>query len=126
MASWPNLHKVAVAYLKVGTNHRVATRVPDNLEAVLPLHRVIRGPGSDDGITDSPLLDVETFAANEDDAWTAAETVRELLHDLAGRAVNGALVDTVTTDVGPVALDYGNPSVFRVVASYRIALRKRP
>jgi hypothetical protein len=42
---------------------------------------------------------------------------------LAGRVVLSALVDSVRTVTGPVRVDY-SPDVERVVASYRLALRK--
>jgi hypothetical protein len=120
---WPNLHKLAVTYLEAQTGKRIVTRIPATLPTET-FYRVTRGPGTDDGVTDQPLLDVETFAANESAAWAAAEDAREAIHDLAGRAVNGALVDSVTTSVAPNAVDYGNPAIFRVVSSYRLHLRK--
>lgn len=122
---WPDVEKLAVAYLSAALGVRVATKLPGTLEASLPLVRVIRGPGTDDGFTDSPLLDVEVFAATQPQASTVAEDVRQALHALAGKAVNGALVDTVSTASGPVRVDYGNPSVERYVASYRVELRQK-
>lgn len=124
---WPDVNALAYAYLTAALSGvRVATKVPPDLESALPFVRIIRGPGSDDGITDSPLLDTEAFAASEGAAWDLAEDVRQAIHALAGQAVNGALVDSVTTATAPTWLDYGNPSVVRVVASYRMHLRKRP
>lgn len=120
---WPDIEKLAVSYLEAALGVRVATRIPGDLSGSFV--RVIRGPGSDDGITDAPLLDVETFAPNQPAAYALAEDAREALHALAGKAVNGALVDTVDTATGPVRLDYGNPSVERYVASYRLNLRQR-
>lgn len=127
---WPNVVKASVIYLKAATGVRTVTTLPENLTGNLPLYRVTRGPGSDDGITDSPLIDVETFTAageaNDDDAmWDAAEDARQAMHALAGTVVNGALVDTVSTATSPTYVDYGNPAINRTVASYRLALRKR-
>lgn len=125
--AWPDVERLAVAYLSERLGVRVSTKVPNNLTSVLPMVRIIRGAGSDDGITDSPLLDVEAFAGDQPAASALAEDAREALHDLAGRAVNGDLVDTVATATGPVRLDWGNPAVERYVASYRLGLRrKRP
>lgn len=127
---WPNVVKVAAIYLKAATGTRTVTHLPDNLTGNLPLYRVTRGPGSDDGITDSPLIDVESFTASEgpdaiDAMWDAAEDARQAMHALAGTVVDGALVDTVTTSTSATYVDYGNPAVNRTVASYRLALRKR-
>lgn len=122
---WPNVTKVTRTYLAAATGTRTVTKLPSNLEAALPVIRVSRGPGSDDKITDSPLLDVEVFAADDDAMWTLAEDAREAMHALAGKSVSGALVDSVTTATAPVYVDYGNSAIQRAVASYRLALRKK-
>jgi hypothetical protein len=103
---------------------RVVTRLPSRFEENLPVTRLARGPGSDDGVTDTPLLDVETFGANELEMWELAEATRQRLHQLAGTTIGGVLIDSVETATGPVEVDYGNPAVFRAVASYRVALRR--
>lgn len=125
--SWPHLEKLAVAHLKSETGKRTATKTPSNLEelAVEGFYRVARGPGTDDGVTDSPLLDVESFSTTETSAWELAESARQALRKLRGRAVNGVLVDTVSTAVGPVLVDWGNPGIHRYVASYRFAFRQQ-
>lgn len=126
--SWPHLEKLAVNVLtSTETGVVAATKTPDDLEAqaVKGFHRVTRGPGADDGVTDSPLLDVESFGTTETDAWDLAEGARQALHKLRGRAVNGVLVDTVSTAVGPVLVDWGNPGIHRYVASYRFAFRQQ-
>ena len=125
MPRFADVEALAVAYLNTALDARVSTDVPANLEQVLPLVRVVRGPGGDDGLTDTPLLDVECFTATRADLWDLTEQTRDALHTLAGTAVNGRLVDTVTTATGPTRLDYGNPAVHRSVASYRLALRAR-
>lgn len=125
MARWPDVEALAVAHLKAALSVRVATDVPTNVDSLPRFVRVTRGPGSDDGITDAPLLDVEAFAPNQGDASLLAEDAREAMHALAGSAVNGDLVDSVTTATGPTRVTY-SPNVERYVASYRLALRKRP
>lgn len=122
---WPNVTKLSVFYLKAATGVRTVTVLPSSLESNLPIIRAQRGPGSDDKITDSPLVDVEVFAATEDAMWNLAEDAREAMHALAGKSVNGALVDSVTTATAPTDVDYGNPAVHRAVASYRLNLRKQ-
>lgn len=127
MARFADVEALAYSYLSAALDARVTTDIPSNLEQVVPLVRVVRGPGTDDGFTDSPLLDVECFTAAGDRAglWELSEQVRDALRSLAGNSVNGQLVDTVTTAAGPTRLDYGNPAVQRTVASYRLALRGR-
>lgn len=122
--AWPDLELLAVTYLSDQLGVRVVTVLPADLADHLPLIRVARGPGDDDKVTDSPLLDVETFAADRGGMWDLAEDTRQALHALAGRAVDGKLVDTVTTATGPTWVEYGNPAAHRAVASYRFALRQ--
>lgn len=124
MARWPDVERLAVAYLKAALSVRVATKVPGDVDSLPGFVRVARGPGSDDGITDAPLLDVEAFAASQGAAADLAEDIRQAMYDLRGTAVNGALVDHVSTATGPVRIDY-SPNVERYVASYRLHLRQR-
>jgi hypothetical protein len=125
MARWPDVEKLAVAYLNAALGVRVGTNVPPDVDDLPGFVRVTRGPGSDDGVTDSPLADIEAFAPTQGAASTLAEDAREAMHALTGAAVNGDLVDSVTTATGPVRVDY-SPNLERYVASYRLNLRKRP
>jgi hypothetical protein len=122
---WPDVEATVRGYLATTIDGRTVTILPARLEDNLPVTRILRGPGSDDGITDGPLLDVETFAASRGDMWRLAEETRQALHALAGKAYDGVLVDTVDTATGPTYVDYGNPKVHRAVASYRLALRQK-
>jgi hypothetical protein len=121
---WPDVEATVRGYLASVLDGRVVTVLPVKLEENLPVTRILRGPGGDDGITDSPLLDVESFAATRGEMWSLAEETRQALHSLAGRAFDGVLVDVVTTASGPSYVDYGNPRIMRAVASYRLALRQ--
>lgn len=125
MGRFADVEALAVAYLKPLLGVRVTTDVPGNLEQILPLVRVVRGPGTDDGLNDAPLLDVECFAATRGALWDVTEQTRDALHQLSGNTVNGRLIDSVTTAAGPTRLDYENPAVHRSVASYRLTLRAR-
>lgn len=131
MARWPDIRPVAVAHLTTAlglAQGRVATKVHQNVDTFDRFVRIARGPGSDDSVTDSFLLDAETFTltAAPDDAWPLAEDVRQAMHALAGRVVNGVLIDSVSTSAAPTEVDYGNPKVVRFVASYRLNLRQVP
>jgi hypothetical protein len=121
---WPDVEATVRGYLASVLTGRVVTILPAKLEESLPVTRILRGPGGDDGITDSPLLDVETFGGDRGTMWELAEETRQALHELAGTAFDGVLVDTVQTASGPSYVDYGNPRVHRAVASYRLGLRQ--
>lgn len=105
---------------------RVATKVGADVDTLAAFVRVKRGPGSDDEVTDSFLVDVETFtlSTTPQTAWPLAEDVRQAMHAMAGTSFSGALVDSVSTATSPTEIDYGNPKLIRYVASYRLRLRK--
>jgi len=121
---FPIIEVVAVAALKAIDGHNAGTSTPADLEKAGIFHRVSRGTGSDDGTTDAPLVDVETFASRRMTAAEAAELARQTMLALVGRSVAGALIDRVSTATGPTWLDYRNPAVHRYVHSYRVELRR--
>lgn len=114
---------VVIARLKT-SGHGAGTSTPDRLELSLPFHRVTRAGGTDDGITDDALVDVETFAATRNEAAKIAEETRQSLLALAAEKSAGALVDSVRTARAPGWVDYKNPAVSRYVAAYRMTLRR--
>lgn len=129
MGRFPDVVPVVVAHLSEVLwlpPGRVATKVRADVEALDGFVRVARGPGSDDEVTDSFLVDVETFtkANAAASAWPLAEGARQAMHSLAGTVVRDVQVDSVSTSTAPTEVDYGNPKVVRYVASYRVALRK--
>lgn len=123
MARFPNAATLVIAHLSTTLGVRVVTRLPGTLTAAMPLVRITVAGGSDDGLNDEPVVDVEAFAASEGAMWTLIEDAREAMHDLAGRAVGGKLVDSVGTIARPFWLDYENKDVHRAVSTYRLTLR---
>lgn len=122
---WPNIEKALVAHIRDATGgKRVGNLVPGDVETLPEFIRVARGPGTDDGTTDSPVVDVETFAQDHGGAADLAEDVRQIFHELPGRRIGLVLVDRVTTTMSPSWVDYRNPATNRFVASYRIEFRK--
>lgn len=119
---WPDIERAYVAILRDALGVRVATNVPDAVETITNgFIRVARGPGSDDGITDQPLLDIEAFHPDRGDAAVLAERARQAMLASPNRA--GVLIDSATTASSPSRVFYG-PHVERYVASYRLALRR--
>lgn len=122
--TWPSAEVALVAYLREQTGAQVATIIPANLETLPRFIRVARGPGSDDLVTDSTLIDVEVFAPDYGVAADLAEEVRQAMHRLSGRKAGAVLVDRVRTSTSPLWLDYKNPATNRFVASYRFEYRQ--
>ena len=121
---WPDIEAAIISHLNATLSVRAATSTPSNLEDLPGFVRVSRAPGGDDGITDSPTVDVETFAPKRPAARDLAEEVRQAIHELKGRRVEGLLFDVAETNVGPHWVDYRNPAVHRYVALYRFRYRK--
>lgn len=120
---WPILEPELVKHLSAELGVRVGTKIPADVDVLAGFVRVSRGPGSDDGLTDSPLVDVEAFAPSEIGAARLAEQARSVFHALkGGRRLAGILVDSVSTATGPTALQY-SPTICRYVASYRLSYR---
>lgn len=126
---WANVEKALVAGLRADLAVQVGTKVPDGVETLPKFIRVARGPGTDDLVTDAPLVDVECFASGPNgygDAGDLAEDVRQWFHALNGRRVAGLLVDRVRTATAPAWVDYRNPGTNRFVAAYRLEHRQTP
>lgn len=122
--TWPSAEVALVAYLQAETGTRVATKIPGDVETLPRFVRVARGPGSDDLVTDSILIDVEAFAPTYAAAADLAEEVRQAIHRLSGRKAGAVLVDRVRTSTSPMWVDYKNPATNRFVASYRFEYRQ--
>ena len=125
MSRWPDIEKALVAHVREATDgKRTGNRIPADIETLPVFIRIVRGPGTDDLITDAPSVDVETFAPGYGDAADLAEDVRQIFHALAGRRVGPVLIDRVRTTMSPSWVDYRNPATNRFVASYRIEFRQ--
>lgn len=121
---WPMLEKIVVAALNADLKQgRAGTKLPKNVETLDGFVRVTRGPGSDDGITDEPLLDLEAFHPDQETAWEIANDARRIVHSMKGRIVAGHLIDAANSATTPNYVFYG-PHVERYVASYRIGYRR--
>jgi hypothetical protein len=122
--SWPSIEKALVAGLRTDLGAQAGIKVPSDVETRLKFIRVARGPGTDDLITDAPVVDVECFSNDYGTADTLSEDVRQWFHALNGRLVAGVLVDRVRTVIAPAWVDYRNPGTNRFVASYRLEFRQ--
>lgn len=122
---WGDIEQAAAVWLR--SRHpgvRVANELPADLELKLPLVQVQVTPGGgDDGITEACLLDVDTFTATRTQMWDLARAVRTSMLALAGQYVGDLVIDSVTTEVRPAPVDYGNPKLRRAVATYRLTSR---
>jgi hypothetical protein len=120
---FPKVQRVLVAELPaiVGAG-RVAARTPPNLADVLPFVRVMRVGGGRDRINDLPTVDVDVFAAT----FTAAEALAEDIDAwLVGPPPAPRVFDRVEVEIAPRELPWGDGTVRRFNATYRIVSRRR-
>lgn len=103
----------------------VSAETPKDLETKLPFIRLAVVGGADDRLTDSTVIDVETFAASRYDAGILAEEVRDAILSFQGRedSANRWLIDTTDTLTRPRWVDYRNPLVQRYVGTYSVGMR---
>lgn len=124
LPGYPDVHEVLTEVLTGLTDHEIVTRTPPDLQDHLPLIRVRRIGGPDDGLTDVPRCDVDVYADDYDQAWALAEQVRQRMS--RRRVLTSAgLMDRATTEVGPHEMPYPDSSVRLIQATYRISLRRR-
>lgn len=122
--SWPAVAKALVAGIRTDLAAQAGTKTPDNVETLEKFVRISRGPGTDDLVTDAPLVDVECFSTDYGTAEILAEDVRQWFHALNGRKVGQVLVDRARTSTAPQWVDYRNPATNRFVAAYRLEFRQ--
>lgn len=80
--------------------------------------------GDDNRVTARPRVDVVVLAARFDDAWSVAKLVRQRLLSYP-HATAAGVIDRVVTEVSPHEVPYDDPDVRQVVATYRLATRRR-
>ncbi|WP_405159839.1 hypothetical protein OG203_25685 [Nocardia sp. NBC_01499] len=118
--SWPDAEAVMVALLdpiaQTDTVMTPATKVP--------FIQVNRVGGTDDGITDRPVVQVAVFGATRAQAWALAEEVRHAVRAAAGSMVGGVLVDDTRTALGHQQIPEIDPDDRRVISTYQLSFRE--
>lgn len=121
LAPFPDMEAALIELVQDLATADVET--PSVLDDVLPFIRVTRIGGNDDFFTDSGRMDVDVFASQRTQASSLARTVRQRLGKGAV-VLSDCVIDTVTTDVSPNEVPWGNPTIKLFTASYRITARR--
>ncbi|MFI9237821.1 hypothetical protein [Streptomyces sp. NPDC053079] len=131
-AHWPDAEAALIAWLpRLLDGMRVCTDTPANLETVLPLVRLYRSGGTDDGFRlDAAVVEVDVFAGTRAQAVALAARLRALLLEhLPGSTISAATGDVVvtacSTTAAPAVRPWTNPAVVRVGATYSVRLHTR-
>lgn len=87
---------------------------------------VRRTGGAEDGITDRPVIRVETLHNTRAEAATLMNQVRARILNAGCTKAGGALIDTTAEIQGGQQAPYFNPEDRNVVSSYRFSFRHLP
>lgn len=121
LPEFPDIQAIAVALL----TPLAPTVFARPSEITPPLIQVFRAGGGDDGLTDYPRLEVQTFGGSYTEGIKLAEGARQYILASEATQVSGCVIDWARTETGPVYVEYGDPGIDRYVASYTLALRRR-
>ena len=122
--SWPSLVRAYIAGITAEFGTRASIATPPNLHELEGFIRVTKGPGSDDKIYDSSLVDFDVFAQTYDKAEKDAEALRAWVLTTQNRKLGGVIIGQVQTATSPVWVDWGNPNVHRFVYSARVVTKR--
>ncbi|RDG37961.1 phage tail termination protein [Streptomyces corynorhini] len=124
LAPYPDLEYLLVQALAVPALPAAVTVYPPDLEQRLPMVRVVRLGGADDGRTDAARIEIETAAATRAQAWEIARSVQQLLLSGPLLVPGAGLIDRAVTEDGPHGVLHDNPAVRCVAATYRVSARR--
>ncbi|GJF06600.1 phage tail termination protein [Pseudonocardia sp. D17] len=89
-----------------------------------PLIRVVRTGGSDDGITDSPVVEVTCIGADRQASWALSEQCRQVILASPNTVVAGVLIDYAATFTPPQQIPDPDLDKRSVTSNYELAFRR--
>lgn len=111
--------------VRTETDSTFATSNPSpSMTLPLVLVESVTGGGLDpDLVTNESTIDVSCFAATQVDAWGLYNRANGWMVRIIGQPTQFGTVDDLTVANGAGLVNYNNPNVRRVIASYRLATR---
>ncbi|WP_067839682.1 hypothetical protein [Nocardia lijiangensis] len=119
MPTYPNVHEVLITLLTpiVPT---VKSRRPGQR---LPYTVVRRIGGAEDGITDRPIVRVDTYADTDEQAERIKEACRQRITESGGTLAGDVLIDTAREITGGQDGPSLDPTDRRLTAVYQLTFR---
>lgn len=117
--------QVVVDILTTGlTPARVVTELPADLETQVPLVRVFRIGGADDGyVLDQPLFAVHAFAKSQADSDALCRQAGTMLRAARGVVTDGGVITRVRKTGGPTWAAVDNQQLRHSVSLYRVYVK---
>lgn len=131
LPAWPDAEDVAMSLISAMSPPVDATTSTDiDLEQRVPIVRVTRIGGEDDGISDRPIVEFAVFHSTYDEARKLAEKIRQVV--LASPCTTvptedipaGVLIDNASTVTPPAHAAYDNPALALKVLTIRFVWRR--
>ena len=128
LPAFPDAEDVVMALLE-----EVAPTTTDTdalLAANAPIIKVTRVGGTDDFITDRPLVEVACFAATYNEVRQLARACQQVILQCAARKIvtpdypDGVLIDKAETTSAPLRVPYENTELRHKAATYQFAWRR--
>ncbi|PSJ29557.1 hypothetical protein B7P34_06730 [Streptosporangium nondiastaticum] len=125
---WPDAEAALIAWLTPHLGVRVCTDTPADLDHAVPLLRLQRIGGGDDGFRlDLAVVDLDAFAVTRAGAADLATRARTaLLADLPGSALPDVVFTSAATVAAPAWRPWASQAVTRIGATYAVRLHTRP
>lgn len=89
-----------------------------------PQIRVLRTGGTDDGVTDSPVVAVTTYATTRADSTLLARECARRIEAARATMVGDVLIDYAAVYTGPIETPDQNPDI-RVITTYYVIEYRR-
>lgn len=128
LAPFPDAELVALDLLEpLAGDGLTVTHTDMDLSA--PTIQVQRTGGTDDGVTDRPVLQVTAYGATRQQAWDLFRSAQQVVLASPGTAVSGdyvtgVLIDRARTVVAGRQLPYENPDLRTVVGELGLDFRR--
>ncbi|GAY12037.1 hypothetical protein [Pseudonocardia sp. N23] len=121
LAAWPDAEVVVLDLLDPAVAP-ACTATPETIET--PLIRVVRTGGSDDGITDSPVMEVTCIGADRTQSWQLSEQCRQVILASPNTVVAGVLIDDAATFTPPLQIPDPDLDKRSVTTNFVLAWRR--
>ncbi|WP_054812180.1 hypothetical protein [Nocardia arizonensis] len=119
MSSYPNVHEVLITLLTP-----IVTTVKSRRPGLRPPYTVVRRVGgAEDGITDRPIVRVDTYADTDEQAEQLKQACRQAITESGGTLAGDVLIDTAREITGGQESTAADLHDIRQSAIYQLSFR---